>query len=372
MTQNHLRANGFWIVNGSKVVAEVLRKCVSCRRLRRPQEEQKMANLPRDRVEPSAPFTNVGMDCFGPFFVRRGRSDIKRYGLIFTCLCSRGIHIEMLDDMTTGAFINALRCFIAIRGAVRQIRCDQGSNFVGARNELQSALREMTSDQVNTYLADQQCEFVFNAPHSSHAGGVWERQIRTVRSVLRATIDLCPGRLTDSALRTLFYEAMAIVNSRPLTVTNMNDPSADAPLTPNHLLTLKRTVPLPPPGQFVKEDVYTRKAWRRVQFLLEQFWSRWRKEYLLGLQRRQKWTMPRRNLQVGDIVLLTDDEAQRMKWPIAMVAEATPDEDGLVRRVQVLGVGTKDLDNKGRPNKKLAEYWRPVQKLVLLLEKVPP
>ncbi|XP_063955602.1 uncharacterized protein LOC135154201 [Lytechinus pictus] len=371
MTQNHLRANGFWIVNGSKVVAEVLRKCVSCRRLRRPQEEQKMANLPRDRVEPSAPFTNVGMDCFGPFFVRRGRSDIKRYGLIFTCLCSRGIHIEMLDDMTTDAFINALRCFIAIRGAVRQIRCDQGSNFVGARNELQSALREMTSDQVNTYLADQQCEFVFNAPHSSHAGGVWERQIRTVRSVLRATIDLCPGRLTDSALRTLFYEAMAIVNSRPLTVTNMNDPSADAPLTPNHLLTLKRTVPLPPPGQFVKEDVYTRKAWRRVQFLLEQFWSRWRKEYLLGLQRRQKWTMPRRNLQVGDIVLLTDDEAPRMKWPIAMVAEATPDEDGLVRRVQVR-VGTKDLDNKGRPNKKLAEYWRPVQKLVLLLEKVPP
>eukprot|EP00057_Strongylocentrotus_purpuratus_P017851 XP_011672325.1 PREDICTED: uncharacterized protein LOC105442158 [Strongylocentrotus purpuratus] len=263
------------------------------------------------------------------------------------------------DDPVPDAFINALRCFIAIRGAVRQIRCDQGSNFVGARNELQSALREMTSDQVNTYLADQQCEFVFNAPHSSHA------------SVLRATIDLCPGRLTDSALRTLFYEAMAIVNSRPLTVTNMNDPSADAPLTPNHLLTLKRTVPLPPPGQFVKEDVYTRKAWRRVQFLLEQFWSRWRKEYLLGLQRRQKWTMPRRNLQVGDIVLLTDDEAPRMKWPIAMVAEATPDEDGLVRRVQVR-VGTKDLDNKGRPNKKLAEYWRPVQKLVLLLEKVPP
>eukprot|EP00057_Strongylocentrotus_purpuratus_P011740 XP_011666214.1 PREDICTED: uncharacterized protein LOC105439199 [Strongylocentrotus purpuratus] len=151
----------------------------------------------------------------------------------------------------------------------------------------------------------------------------------------------------------------------------LNDPSADAPLTPNHLLTLKRTVPLPPPGQFVKEDVYTRKAWRRVQFLLEQFWSRWRKEYLLGLQRRQKWTMPRRNLQVGDIVLLTDDEAPRMKWPIAMVAEATPDEDGLVRRVQVR-VGTKDLDNKGRPNKKLAEYWRPVQKLVLLLETVPP
>lgn len=77
------------------------------------------------------------MDCFGPFIVKNGRKEVKRYGLLFTCMCTRAIHIEMIDDMTTDAFINGLRCFIAIRGAVRQIRCDQGSNFLGAKNEFE-------------------------------------------------------------------------------------------------------------------------------------------------------------------------------------------------------------------------------------------
>lgn len=224
------------------------------------------------------------------------------------------------------------------------------------------------SGVIKSYLADQQCEFLFNAPHASHTGGVWERQIRTVRSVLKATVDLCPGRLSNASLRTLFYEAMAIINSRPLTPANLNDPQAEAPLTPNHLLTMKSTVPLPPPGSFSKEDMYTRKAWRRVQYLLEQFWARWRKEYLLNLQRRQKWAKPQRSLQVGDVVLLTTD-APRMKWPLAMVTSAKPDADGLVRKVHVR-IGTRNLDKRGRPEKGLSELERPIQKLILLLERV--
>ena len=195
----------------------------------------------------------------------------------------------MLDDMTTDAFLNALRCFIAIRGAVRLIRCDQGSNFVGGSNELEAAIKEVDSSRLGSFLSNHQCEFKFNAPHSSHVGGVWERQIRTIRNVLRATIDLCPGRLDDASLRTLLYEAMAIVNSRPLTPVDASDPFADPPLTPNHLLTMKPNVPLPPPGKFLKEDMYARKRWRRVQYLLEQFWSPWAKEYISNLHQRQKW-----------------------------------------------------------------------------------
>lgn len=80
----------------------------------------------------SAPFTYSGMDCFGPFIVKKGRTEHKRYGLIFTCLYSRVVHIEMLEDLSTDSFINALRCFISLRGTVRQLHCDQGSNFVGA------------------------------------------------------------------------------------------------------------------------------------------------------------------------------------------------------------------------------------------------
>lgn len=145
----------------------------------------------------------------------------------------------MLDDMSMDAFINCLHCFIAIRGTVCQIRCDQGTNFVGTKNEFVKAMKEININQLVTFLAENQCDFVFNSPHASHTGGVWERQIRTVRSVLHSTLALSFERLYDSSLWTFYYEAMAILNSRPPTVDNLNDPKSPEPLTPNHLLTLK-------------------------------------------------------------------------------------------------------------------------------------
>ncbi|XP_039547080.1 uncharacterized protein LOC120492862 [Pimephales promelas] len=81
-TLNELRANGFWIMGGSKVVAHYIRQCVPCRRARRPPEQQRMADLPHDRTDPSPPFTYCGMDCFGPFYTKQGRKTHKRYGLL--------------------------------------------------------------------------------------------------------------------------------------------------------------------------------------------------------------------------------------------------------------------------------------------------
>lgn len=104
-------------------MAAHLHQCVMCQKLRGVTEEQRMADLLSERVNPSSLFTYCGMDCIGPFLTKQGRKVQKRYGLLLTCLCSRTIHIEMLDDMSTDAFINGLRCFIAIRGAVRYIKC---------------------------------------------------------------------------------------------------------------------------------------------------------------------------------------------------------------------------------------------------------
>lgn len=150
-------------------------------------------------------------------------------------------------------------------------------------------------------------EFLMNPPAASHMGGIWERQIRTIRSVLTAVLD-------QSALRTFLYEVMTIINSRPLTAEHLNDPSGPEPLTPNHILTMKSTIILPPPGQFIIEDLYLKKRWRRVQYLANEFWTRWKKEYLLNLQARQKWHKSTRNLKVNDIVLLQDDLTPRNKW----------------------------------------------------------
>ena len=216
------------------------------------------------------------------------------------------MHIEQLDDMTTDAFINALRCFTAIRGPIQQIRSDQGSNFVGARNELEKAMKELDNDKIQSYLTTNRCEFVMNVPYSSHRGGVWERQIRTTRSILNTVLNDYKGRLDTSSLRTFLYEVMAIINSRPLTYQCLNDPKSLEPLTPNHVLTKKNKTLLPPPGNFVKEEIYARKRWRKVQLLAKQFWSRWRKKYLINLNSRQKWFQPKRNLKIGDIVIVQE------------------------------------------------------------------
>ncbi|XP_067301419.1 uncharacterized protein [Pseudorasbora parva] len=367
-TLNELRANGFWIIGGSKVVAQYIRQCVPCRRARRPPEQQRMADLPRDRTDPSPPFTYCGMDCFGPFYTKQGRKVYKRYGLLFTCLCSRAVHIEMLEDMTTDAFINALRCFIAIRGAVRHIRSDQGSNFIGAKSELKKALKEVSKERVAEYLATKQCDFCLNTPSSSHAGGVWERQIRTVRSVMGSVLAQNAGRLNDASLRTFFYEAMSIVNNRPLTVDGLSDPTSLEPLTPNHLLTMKSSVPLPPPGAFVKEDLYAKRRWRQVQFLSEQFWSRWRIEYLANISLRQRWHTPRRNVQMGDVVIVKEGEVPRNEWRLARVLEVYKDDDGLVRKVKIQ-MGDQKLGKRGERLIKPSIVERPIQKLVVLVAK---
>ena len=123
---------------------------------------------------------------------------------------------------------------------------------------------------------------------------------------------------------------------------------------------------MPPPGSFVKEDLYARKRWRKTQYLLNEFWARWRKEYLLIQQTRSKWNTPSRNISVGDIVILRDDGI-RGHWMLAKVIETIVDADNLVRRVKLL-IGTLELTKDGRRQGELTILERPVHKITLLLE----
>ncbi|KAL0148100.1 hypothetical protein M9458_056570 [Cirrhinus mrigala] len=249
LTLMELRASGFWVVGGSRSVAKLIHGCVRCRKLRRPTEQQQMAELPKEWAEASAPFLYVGMDC----------------------------------------------------------------------------------------------------------------------CVLNATLAQCPGRLDDSSLRTLFYEAMAIINSRPLTIDGINDPRSLEPLTPNHLILMKSKIALPPPGKLQREDMYASKRWRRVQYLIEQFWSRWKREYLLNISTRQKWHVPRRNLSVNDIVIIKEEMLPRSRWQLGRVIEVTQGSDGLVRRVKIQ-IGEQKPRSKQEQHSKPTIIERPIQKLVVLLE----
>ena len=372
MTTNEIRSKGFWIIGCSSAVSDMISKCVTCRRLRSKTQDQKMADLPVDRLEPAPPFTFCAVDYFGPFYIKERRSQLKRYGVLFTCMACRAIHIETADSLSTDSFINSLRRFIAVRGPIRQLRSDRGTNFIGAQAELKKACSELDTTEVRDFLLKECCDYVefnFNVPSASHMGGVWERQIRTVRSVLDSLMAESGSQLNDESLRTFMSEAMATVNSRPLTVDNLNDPLSLEPLTPNQILTQKTKIILPPPGEFQREDMYLRKWWRRVQYLANQFWSRWKKEYMQLIQSRSKWVKLRRDLQVGDIVIRKEEMLPRNQWPLGRIAEVYPDADGHVRKVKV-AVATRSMDAKGNPSHQVSKSFleRPIHKLVLLLE----
>nr|XP_055045170.1 uncharacterized protein LOC129431346 [Misgurnus anguillicaudatus] len=209
---------------------------------------------------------------------------------------------------------------------------------------------------VQRYLSEQGCSWEFNPPHSSHMGGSWERMIGIARRILDSMFLQLNTRLTHDVLCTLMAEVTAIINARPLLPVSA-DPEQPFILSPSMLLTQKTGVP-PPPGDFSDRDLYT-KQWRQVQALANQFWTRWSREYLPCLQQRQKWTVPRKNLQVGDVVLLRDKQIARNCWPMARITAIFPGLDGHVRKVEVT---TSDQGN-------LKTFLRPIAEVVLLLPK---
>lgn len=259
---------------------------------------------------------------------------------MFICLVSRAVHIEVVHSLSTDSFLNAFRRFVALRGSVRKIRCGQGTNFVGAKNDLLKI----------------GCDVEFNPPAASHRGGVWERMIGLARRIIEAILCEHGSRLDDEGLMTVLSEAASVINSRPLNVDNISDPQSLEPLTPNHLITMKsKVIPRTLAAEHAEpSDLYASKQWRRVQYLIDLFCSRWRREIIQAYQSRAKWNNHRPNVIVGDLVLVMDEQCHRSHWKLGRVADVYPSKDSLVRSVNV------QLSDR-------SFLKRPVQKLIKLL-----
>ncbi|XP_071948973.1 uncharacterized protein [Antedon mediterranea] len=298
----------YWVIGANALARKITNRCVQCRKYRGKTMEQMMANLPADRVTSGqAAFTRVGMDFFGPIEVKQRRSTVKKYGVVFVCLSSKAIHIEIASSLDTNACINAIRRFTARRGPVKQIRSDNGTNLVGACREMSKEIKAWNQARIYETLLQKDIDWVFNPPTGSHHGGIWERQIRTIRQIIYALVQ--SQTLTDDTLHTFICEVENIVNNRPIT-SNQEDVNDLKPLTPNQLILLKGDVNLPPCNSENKSN-YFRRRWKQAQYLADRFWERWKSEYLPLLQRRQKWLSPRRNAKIGDIVLLISEKTPR-------------------------------------------------------------
>ena len=254
---------GFWIVSASSAIRSLILRCVVCRKLRGKLGEQKMSDIPKERISNDPPFTHCGVDMFRTFAIKQRRSELKRYGTFFTCMTSRAVHIEVTHSLDADSFIQVpLRHFIARCGSIRTLWSDNGTNFVGAEKELWKACFEQ-NPKVKDFLGSKGADWIVwkkNPPNASHFDGIWERQIRSARATLNGLLNNHGKSLDTESLQNSMVECEAIINSRPLTVDRISDVNSPARLAPANILTMTSKVILPPPAVFERPDIFSK--WR--------------------------------------------------------------------------------------------------------------
>ena len=340
----------YWIVRGRNLAKETVRNCVVCRKLRQPPHVTLMADLPPDRLKLfSPPFTTTGVDLFGPFMLKYGRNKtIKAWGAVFTCATMRAIHLEIVENLSTPAFLQALRRFVAHHGWPSTIISDNGSSFIGAEKELRKLVKE-GREHLQEFAMLHKVRWNFITPLSPHQGGFYESMIKQIKRAIRGAIG--QQTLTWNEMSTVFAETQCLVNSRPIGHSS-DDPNDPQVLTPNHFLLGRASVNIPQ-GPY-EESRNLHKRFEFVQCLVNSIWKRFIKEYIPTLMKRTKWFLKGRQVTIGDIVLLTNPDIPHGKWDLGRITDVYPGHDGIVRNVNV--------------RTKSGQYKRSVQKCCIILE----
>ena len=150
----------YHIIGLRGAVRSVTRQCVICRRQSAKAEHQLMGQLPLERINPGLIFENVSLDYAGPISIKYGYvrkpTVVKAYVAVFISLSVRAVHLELVSDLTSEAFIACLRRFVAHRGCPNQIWSDHGTNFVGANREI-GEFYEFLSNNIVQYNVSQFC-----------------------------------------------------------------------------------------------------------------------------------------------------------------------------------------------------------------------
>lgn len=329
----------YWILCSRDVVRHIVKRCVTCYRHQAKTAQQMMGNLPASRVNMSKAFFHTGVDYAGPLLLRpilkRSQITIKSYISVFVCMATRAIHLELVSDLSSEAFIAALKRFISRRGKPLEMYSDCGKNFVGANKEMNSYIQLMKSNKhnevVGNYLSEQGIHWNFNPPSAAHFGGLWEAGVKSVKYHLNRVVGI--AKLTFEEMYTVLAQVEACLNSRPLTPMS-NDPADLTALTPGHFLIGDSMLSLPEPD-LTSTKLNKLNRWQFVQQIVQHFWRRWSGEYLSRLQQRPKWWTPQQNIKVNDLVLLRDEQLPPTKWKLGRIIAVHPGEDGLVRVVTV-------------------------------------
>ncbi|XP_055590334.1 uncharacterized protein LOC129742461 [Uranotaenia lowii] len=328
----------FWPLNGRRLVRSIVRNCFRCTRLNPEPVQQQIGQLPAQRVIPGRPFEVTGVDYAGPLYLKPAHflaPALKAYICLFVCFTTKGVHIELASDLSTHTFLNALRRFIARRGKPAHLHSDNGKNFEGAKNELIELYRMLNNtknrDQIENVCASEGIQWHLTPPKAPHFGGLWEAAVKVAKKHLFR--QLGPTKLSFEDMATVLAEIESIMTSRPL-LPITDDPEDLDILTPSHFLIGTTATALPDPDVSTV-PVNRLTHYQQLQQHVQQFWVRWRDEYLTELQRDSRHRSRNDEITPGRMVIVVDELQAPLRWPHARITAVRPGKDNIVRVVSL-------------------------------------
>jgi len=348
----------FWVVGLRKLLRSIKFHCVGCRKLDHVLQKQYMGQLPAYRLKPAPAWSYTSLDLFGPFDIKgeaNKRSRSKGWGVIFTCMLSRAVHLDLSTSQDTESFLLVLRRFISIRGSPVKLRSDPGSQLEAADKEMQQAMSNLSGKLLAEFSVVNHIDWDFGPSDGPWHNGCTESLIKSVKKSLKIVVG--EQVLSFSEMQTALFEVASLVNERPI---GRHPTVADdgVYLSPNDLL-LARSSNKIPAGPFnLTTNKYIRH--RFVQKITDAFWRKWTEEFFPSLIVQQKWHTRYRNVKVGDVVLIQETGMIKGKWRMGKVNKADPSpRDGFVRKVNI------QYKNPGA--KSFTTINRPVQRIVVIV-----
>ncbi|XP_029171359.1 uncharacterized protein LOC114940775, partial [Nylanderia fulva] len=332
----------YWVPRGRSLVKRRISRCVRCIRWRAAIPQPLMGDLPEPRVKPSRPFLHTGIDYAGPVWMRtskgRGHKATKGFIVVFVCLASRIVYLDVASDYSADAFIAALCRLISRRGVCISLYSDCGTNFVGADRQLGALFSAASADgrRIAAFTAQEKIRWHFNPPAAPNFGGLWEAAVKSMKHHLRRVIG--DAHLTYEEMATLLSQIEACLNSRPLQPLS-DDPEDVAALTPGHFLIGSALSAVPEPSLERKPSARL-SCWQLLQQMRDHFWSRWSSEYLHTLAHWPKWSRVNQEACIGRLCLLRSENTPPTRWPLARITRLHPGSDGHVRVVELRTANT--------------------------------
>lgn len=326
----------YWIIGGRNAIRNIIHSCVRCVTMRGQTCTQQMANLVEERVTPIEPFTNISLDYCGPFEVKRFsgrcRTLVKVWVSVFICMATRAIHLELAHDLTSGAFIDAFQRYAARRGYCATIISDNAKTFVGAKRQMLEIEEIFRKSSHSSVFSTRGIEWKFIMPRSPSQGGSHEVAVKLFKHHLWRVMG--SNLLSVHELGSLVTRIEGCLNSRPLAIQT-DDPNDHVVVTPAQLIRGSSLVVAPPVEPLLENEPITNHHLRKVQYWHQSIWRQWQSDYINNLQCRGRWQNKQPNLQIGDIVVMKEENLAPHHWALGKIIEVHPGSDGCVRNVTI-------------------------------------